>query len=42
LERKGDEEPPPRELKPLPDGVRYEVLDENISVQLLLMIKFSR
>ena len=36
LVRKGDEEPPPIELKPLPDDLRYEYLDDENKCPIII------
>jgi hypothetical protein len=42
LERKEDEEPSPVELKPLPDGLRYEYLDEKGIYPIIVNDKLSK
>jgi hypothetical protein len=37
-ERKGDEELPPRELKPLPDGLKYEFLGNSNKYIIIISI----
>jgi hypothetical protein len=37
-ERKGDEELPPRELKPLPDGLKYDFLDNSNKYIIIISI----
>jgi hypothetical protein len=41
LVRKGDEEPPPLELKPLPEDLRYEFLDEEKKCPVIISSKLS-
>ncbi len=39
--RKGDEDPPPLELKPLPEDLRYEFLDEEKKCPVIISSKLS-
>ena len=40
-ERKGDEELPPPELRPLLDGLRYEFLDDSIKYPIIISTDLS-
>jgi hypothetical protein len=41
LVRKGDEDPPPLELKPLPEDLRYEHLDEEKKCPVIINSRLS-
>jgi hypothetical protein len=41
LIRKGDEDPPPLELKPLPEDLRYEFLDEEKKCPVIISSSLS-
>ena len=40
-ERRGDEELPPPQLKPLPDGLRYEFLDDTNRYPIIVSTEIS-